>query len=64
MNTIETRNASHKVIDHFVCNFMNDCKIDNYTIHTYLSDHNTILSCISDTVVAKKSHVVILERKN
>ena len=48
MNSIKTRNASGKIIDHFACNFFNKTPISNFTVHNELSDHNAIITCIDD----------------
>ena len=47
-NNFQTRPASGRVIDHFVCNFHNDFSITNHTVEvdSTLTDHNIVISSV------------------
>lgn len=48
VNNAITRNEKGTIIDHLIINFKDDCYIRNYTIKNDISDHNIVLSIISE----------------
>lgn len=63
-NVHQTRNASGRIIDHLASNFDTNMKIRNFTITNSISDHNAILTQLTNWKSSNSVRLVKFERTN
>lgn len=63
-NNIMTRNESQRIIDHCCINFADKTEVKNYTINTRLSDHNIVITELSDIKREKEEKIIEMEITN
>lgn len=63
-NCMKTRNESNRIIDHLSINFIYKTNVRNFTIHNRISDHNAVITELSDIKNLKMSTVIEKEQTN